>query len=251
MWYGAIWYSIWRCSNQVSIVSAGKIYNKWIPQKFLIMQTATFAQLIQMENESRTRIKSTMVCCQNYISAVMWKLICKWCRLTCGPQKLISGPHFFYIQDQTPAYAMYTHYAKLAFTKRICCWNVTWTRAFQHHLVLSLFRVSQQISWPHSLQVIVQPAFVPRLLRVSMWDKLLHFFWLLELALCFCGCPLLEAALTGRTAMGSAGTAVMFDFLSGSCTPFLKASHSDKAMSCSSFVSLSSSFSWRRASCSW
>jgi hypothetical protein len=137
-------------------------------------------------------------------------------------------------------------------TKWIYFWNATLTWAFHHHLDLpSLFSVSQQISWPHSPQVAVHPAFVPWLLRVSKCVKLLHFFWLFELSLGCCSCRLLEAALTGRTRLGSIGTLVMFDFLSGSRTAFLKASHSNKAMSCSSFVSLSSSFSWRRASCSW
>lgn len=146
----------------------------------------------------------------------------------------------------------------------------------RHFDLPSLLRFSQLISWEHSLHTVLDPAFVPWLLKVSRWARLLHLRGLIwrpfELLLaCWEGTLFsarpsfdtwwlfeVELALDCWGAVLSVGTSCITGLRSGSSkTVRWTSSHSidlwkfNHAMSCSSLVSLSASFSCRRVSCSW
>lgn len=120
----------------------------------------------------------------------------------------------------------------------------------------SLFKFSQLISWAHSPHTVLQPVFVPWLLRVNKCARLVHF----RCTTRFLNLPLGSMVLlmvSGTGGVGTFGTSCFrptADSSSGTrgtsshCRVLRYTSH---AMSCSSFDSFSSSFSCKRDSCSW
>lgn len=144
---------------------------------------------------------------------------------------------------------------ELPFTKHWIAWRCAVHQDPDLTALPSRLRSSQLISCAHSPHTVLQPTFVPWLLRVSMWERLVHF----RCTKLFLNLPILVSA---RQVL-SAGRGAAFEtggFLSNvdsSTGTRCTSSHSkvlrytSQAMSCSSFDNFSSSFSCKSVSCSW